>query len=176
MQMHTLGTSRDNGRNRVPLEGPPTCGTKCQLLFTAMIPLLTKITALVEAWVLWFSRIGILSMTVCKEMWRLESQELKRPERSWSSQKTPRRRFRWGSWQHFTPFGLTTIYVIMWVLNRFVLMHTRRYLQHIYPLRRVIFFLTISDYPSSCGVMGPDNCNDVYGRLTGPPIHNSLIG
>lgn len=24
--MHTFGTSSDNGRNRVPLEGPPTCG------------------------------------------------------------------------------------------------------------------------------------------------------
>ena len=26
VQIHTLGTSSDNGRNRVPLEGPPTCG------------------------------------------------------------------------------------------------------------------------------------------------------
>lgn len=67
VEVPTLGTSRESGLNRVPLEGPPTYGHSKLQVFLQWCTELTRMTAFVEALVpvvplAW--RVGTLRLMV----------------------------------------------------------------------------------------------------------------
>ena len=73
---HALGRSNDNGRNLVPLDGPPTCVATVNMTISRLVCVVyqpTRITALVAADAPWaFSRRGMCRdiFYVCMGRWR----------------------------------------------------------------------------------------------------------